>query len=62
VAAHLDAPVHVMCNYVPPAGGAEDDLGRFLTDAEIKEALACARDLGLDLIADASQVSVTPRS
>jgi putative pyruvate formate lyase activating enzyme len=62
VATHLDAPVHVMCNYVPPAGGAEDDLGRFLTDAEIKEALACARDLGLDLIADASQVSVTPRS
>ena len=61
-AAHLDAPVHVMCNYVPPAGGAGGDLGRFLTDAEIEEALACARDLGLNLIADASQVLVTPRS
>lgn len=60
-AAHLDAPVHVMCNYVPPAGCAEGDLGRFLTDAEIEEALACARDLGLDLIADASQVLETPR-
>jgi len=50
-AAHLNAPVHVMCNYVPPREGAPGELGRALTATEIEEALACANDLGVNLIA-----------
>jgi len=61
-AAHLDAAVHVMCNYVPPPGGAPGELGRALTAREIKEALECASDLGINLIARASPGSVNPRS
>jgi len=50
-ATHLDAPVHLMCSYVPPRDGAEGELGRALSESEIEAVTQCARDLRVNLIA-----------